>query len=322
MTRFKKYALKYHPLKNPAQMRLYLPKFHLICESYEVLSNQQLRTIYEEYGDEGLRMGIRGPDGVYRGGYQYQENCYEIFDKFFLESNPFFDLCTDLTEVTGTNLEIEGSYFGTAYRGLAQPLPEPAEDINVVVDVTLEELYNGSRKTVSYKKQVLGLDGRTLKTQQAEVIIYVKPGMSCSKKMTLPREGNQQAKMPATNLNISFKQVKSVDGSNASRYERKNNDLIYRHTLSLNDALQCRPVKLTTLDGRTLFISLDEIPSPGYVKQIEGEGMVIYDETSVGTQDSRTERGNLFILFDVEFPKKLGGPDRRQELIQALTAAV
>ena len=97
-----------------------------------------------------MRKGIKGPDGVYRGGYQYQENCYEIFDKFFLEANPFFDLCTDLTEVTGTNLEIEGSYFGTAYRGLKQPLPEPAKDIDVTVDVTLEEMYNGSRKTVSY----------------------------------------------------------------------------------------------------------------------------------------------------------------------------
>eukprot|EP00354_Favella_ehrenbergii_P005461 CAMPEP_0170457428 /NCGR_PEP_ID=MMETSP0123-20130129/4719_1 /TAXON_ID=182087 /ORGANISM="Favella ehrenbergii, Strain Fehren 1" /LENGTH=116 /DNA_ID=CAMNT_0010721209 /DNA_START=208 /DNA_END=558 /DNA_ORIENTATION=+ len=43
---------------------------------------------------------------------------------------------------------------------------------------TLEEMYNGSRKTVSYEKQVLGLDGRTIKTQQAEVTIYVKPGMS------------------------------------------------------------------------------------------------------------------------------------------------
>ena len=95
-------------------------------------------------------MGIRGPDGVFRGGYQYQENCYEIFDKFFLESNPFFDLCTDLTEVTGTNLEIEGSYFGTAYRGLREPKPEPAKDIDVTVDVTLEEMYNGSRKTVTY----------------------------------------------------------------------------------------------------------------------------------------------------------------------------
>ena len=83
-------------------MSMYLPKFHAICEAYEVLSNQQLRTIYENYGDEGLRRGIKGPDGVFRGGYQYQENCYEIFDNFFLESNPFFDLCTDLTKVSGT----------------------------------------------------------------------------------------------------------------------------------------------------------------------------------------------------------------------------
>ena len=50
--------------------------------------------------------------------------------------------------------------------------------------------------------------------------------------------------------------------------------------------------------------------------------MVIYDDTSVGTQAARTARGNLYILFDVQFPKKLGGPDRRQELIQALTAAI
>ena len=38
--RFKKYSLKYHPLKNPNQMRLFLPKFNMICEAYEVLSNQ------------------------------------------------------------------------------------------------------------------------------------------------------------------------------------------------------------------------------------------------------------------------------------------
>ncbi len=132
-----------------------------------------------------MRLGIRGPDGIHRGGYQYQENCYEIFDKFFLESNPFFDLCTDLTEVTGTNLEIEGSYFGTAYRGLNQPKPEPSKDIDVTVNVTLEELYNGSRKTINYEKHVLGLDGRTIKMQKAKATIYVKPGMQCSRKMTL-----------------------------------------------------------------------------------------------------------------------------------------
>lgn len=55
---------------------------------------------------------------VKRGGYIYKGNCYEIFDKYFMESNPFFDLCTDLTDVKGTELEIEGSFFGTAYGGM------------------------------------------------------------------------------------------------------------------------------------------------------------------------------------------------------------
>ena len=64
--------------------------------------------------------------------------------------------------------------------------------------------------------------------------------------------------MPATNLLISFKQVASIAGSNASCFERKNgNCLIYRHKMMLNDAIQCRPVKMQTLDGRNLLIPLD-----------------------------------------------------------------
>ena len=37
--RFKKLALRHHPLKNPAEMNINLQKFHEICEAYEVLSN-------------------------------------------------------------------------------------------------------------------------------------------------------------------------------------------------------------------------------------------------------------------------------------------
>lgn len=119
-------------------------------------------------------------------------------------------------------------------------------------------MYNGSRKEVNYEKQVLGLDGRTIKTQKASVTIYVKPGMQVSKKMCLKGQGNQQAKLPATNLNVSFKHVPSCAGSNAASFERKNgNCLVYRHKLTLNDALQCRPVKMTTLDGRTLLVAID-----------------------------------------------------------------
>ena len=127
--------------------------------------------------------------------------------------------------------------------------------------------------------------------------------------MKLTGAGNQQAKLPATDLLISFKQVASAAGSNASLFERKNgNSLIYRHKLSLNDALQCQPVKMQTLDGRRLLIAVDQIPSPGSVKVIEGEGMITRDDTDVGTQACRDIQGDLYILFEVEFPKRLPNP--------------
>jgi len=50
-------------MKNSQHMRMYEPKFQLICEAYQVLSNLQHRTIYEQYGEEALRTGIQGPDG-------------------------------------------------------------------------------------------------------------------------------------------------------------------------------------------------------------------------------------------------------------------
>ena len=60
---------------------------------------------------------------------------------------------------------------------------------------------------------------------------------------------------------------------------------------------------MTTLDGRTLLIAMDQIPSPGSVKVIEGEGMLNIDDENMGP-DAET-RGDLYILFDVEFPKRL-----------------
>ena len=138
--------------------------------------------------------------------------------------------------------------------------------------------------------------------------------------MQLRGQGNQQAKLPTTDLNISFRLVPSAKGSNAERFSRKpGRNLIYKHTCSLNDALQCRPIKMKTLDGRNLMIAVDQIPSPGSVKVIEGEGLVRFDDTAVGTMESNESRGDLYILFDIQFPRSLPGPDQREKLIQALS---
>ena len=58
-----------------------------------------------------------------------------------------------------------------------------------------------------------------------------------------------------------------------------------------------------TLDGRTLLVAIDQIPAPGVAKIIQGEGMLIIKENAMG--QSFEKRGDLYILFDIEFPKRL-----------------
>ena len=40
-------------------MAINLQRFHEICEAYEVLSNPQLKIIYDQYGENTLREGIK-----------------------------------------------------------------------------------------------------------------------------------------------------------------------------------------------------------------------------------------------------------------------
>ena len=62
--------------------------FIKVCEAYEVLSNVQLRKVYDKYGEYSLRNGIqKGVDKF--GGYTSDGAHFEIFAKFFGTQNPF-----------------------------------------------------------------------------------------------------------------------------------------------------------------------------------------------------------------------------------------
>ena len=135
-----------------------------ICHSNLIrilcLCIEQWKFIYDTYGPEVLKKGIKDPNtGLSHGGYVYQQNCYEIFDTYFLKNNPFFDLI-DLSD--GNSMEYEGSLFGSAFAGHNQPKLPAMPTINITLKCTLKEFYQGCMKTVSYKKQVIGLDGKTI----------------------------------------------------------------------------------------------------------------------------------------------------------------
>ncbi|KAK9404123.1 dnaJ subfamily B member 1 [Crotalus adamanteus] len=58
---YRKQALKWHPDKNKSSHAE--EKFKEIAEAYEVLSDPKKREIYDQFGEEGLKGGVGGPDG-------------------------------------------------------------------------------------------------------------------------------------------------------------------------------------------------------------------------------------------------------------------
>ena len=73
---FKKLSLKYHPDKNKDNPEKAKAKFIKIANAYEVLSDDKLRKIYDEQGEEGVKQHQQG-------GGQHGGNFNDIFNFFF-----------------------------------------------------------------------------------------------------------------------------------------------------------------------------------------------------------------------------------------------
>lgn len=216
-----------------------------------------------------------------------------------MKDNLFNDLC----DIEGT--QVDGSYFGSAFGGMNEAAPEPLEDIHVTLECTLEEFFNGSKKTATYERQVVGLDGRSVKQETANIDCFLRPGMNSGTSLFFPGKGNEQPRCKPTDLHVHFKQIASRVGSNASNYERRNGlNLWYTHKMSIVEAIQCKPVQIELLDGSTQIIALDQIPSPNSVKIVPSLGMPIYHKEHA-TVNKDAGRGDLYIVFQIEFPTSL-----------------
>lgn len=106
-------------------------KFKEATEAYEILCDQQKRTIYDTYGHDGLRRGgAGGPGGA--GGFEGFGGFGDLFENLFGGA-------------------FAGGGFGSPF-GRSQPSgPARGDDLAIEVELTLEEAAFGVEKEITFE---------------------------------------------------------------------------------------------------------------------------------------------------------------------------
>lgn len=132
---YRKMAIKYHPDKNPGDKEAE-EKFKEAAEAYDVLSNDEKRQRYDQFGHN---MGPQGfPGGGGQGGF-YHSGGMSMDDIFSMFGDIFGD-------VSGGGGRYSG--FGSATGGRQRRAQRKGSNLRIHVKMTLKDILNGTTKTL------------------------------------------------------------------------------------------------------------------------------------------------------------------------------
>jgi len=152
---------------------------------------------------------------------------------------------------------------------------------------------SGLGKVVADKDKCSKCNGHGITKEQKSLEVNVTPGMQDGQKISFSSEGDQEPGIARAGDAIVVLQAKPH-----KEFERHGNDLITKRTITLAEALCGLSMNITHLDGRTFLFTTEpgKVIKHSSTSPVSGEGMPI--------QGSK-ERGNLYVYFDVSFPKSL-----------------
>lgn len=328
---YRKMALKFHPDKNPGDKNSE-EHFKEAAEAYEVLSDDNKRARYDQFGHAGMNNGGGGFGGFGGGGMTVED----IFSQF--------------GDIFGGHFSGFGSFGG----GGRSRRVNKGSDLRVKVKLNLQEISNGVEKKLKVNKYTnckvcngTGAAGgsaystcsscrgtgyvtrvtNTLLGQMqtsspcptcnGEGKVITNKCTSCSGEGVIRDDEVITIKIPA---GVAEGMQLSVSGrGNAARRggvngdllvlieEEKNpdlirdgNDLIYNLYLSFPDAALGSNVEIPTVDSK-VKIKIDPGTQPGKVLRLRGKGLP--DINGYG-------RGDLLVTINVWVPKNLNREEK------------
>ncbi len=275
---YRQLAKKYHPDVNPGNKEAE-EKFKKINEAYQVLSDAEKRTKYDELRAQYQRWqqaGGRQQDFDWQNwsaqpgqGVHVQYASPEDLEDLFGSASPYSDFFNNIFgQVRGRG---RGSGRGTASN------PRRGRDVEYEVDLTLEEAYHGTDR-------LLEIDGHRIQA-------VIPPGVRTGSRVRLSGQGE-----PGHNNGRAGDLYLIVHILPNETFEREGDDLHIDVPVDIFTAIAGGETRIPTLE-RPLILKIPPRTNAGRSFRLRGKGMPHLD-------DPKTH-GDLFALVRLVLPDTL-----------------
>jgi curved DNA-binding protein len=265
---YRKLAGKLHPDKNPDDKKAEA-RFKVVNRAYQALSDKEKRSLYDEFGEEGLREGFNSQAArAYRGGGMPSSrrgrgsNGPSIEDLFNTPS----------TEPSGGIGDLFGDLFSRAgRRGPTQGMK--GSDIASEVSVDFISALRGAELKLRLQ------DGGD------EITVRVPPGAGDGDKVRIAGQGAPGSYGgPPGDLLLSIRVTKHP------HFERSGLDLYLDLPITVGEAYRGAKVRVPTPDG-PITLTVPKHAQSGQIARLKGRGV-----------KRKTETGDLYIRFQIKLP--------------------
>jgi len=282
---------QFHPDKNPGD-KAAEERFKEVSQAYEVLSDPDKRSLYDEFGDVSLTQGFdaeraraykQARSGGFGGGGPGGFSGYGGFSDFGDARETSFD---DLLSRMFGGGRVHGDAFGRGARG---PVSRRGGDIHGEISVSLLDSLLGV--TVPLRvESAAGGETRTLD-------VRVPEGITDGGKLRLREQGGQGSPPGDIILTIRVKPGRNL--------ERDGTNLRMKLPVTAFEAYRGGPIDVPTPWG-SVTMKLPPAIQNGQTLRLREKGVRIRGEA----------RGDLFVTLDIRMPE--GGDDELLAVLERL----
>ncbi|KAL8677619.1 MAG: hypothetical protein Q9224_007179 [Gallowayella concinna] len=245
-------------------------------------------------GTRSFHFSSSGGPGGSTGGFTFS-NPESIFANFFKQGGAGTGDDDDIfAQFPGGSLRGGGSggrsRYGESGVGRRRARTPEVTTVEKPLNVTLEELYSGTKKKMKIKRKTYD-DGSGLRKVEDKILdMEIKPGYKAGTKLMFAGVGDQEE---GGKQDLHF----IVTEKPHELYTREFDNLRMYVELDLKEALTGWSRTIPTIDGKNFTLSKGGPTGPGYTETYPHQGMPNSKKPS--------ERGDMIVEVKVKFPTSL-----------------